>query len=72
MSKIKGDLLKQKKGIDFVVDAVKITIGPRGKNVSLSNGDTVNDARRVAEDIVLKDPTENKGANKVRNKKEII
>jgi chaperonin GroEL len=67
MSKIKGDLLKQKKGIDFVVDAVKITIGPRGKNVSLSNGDTVNDARRVAEDIVLKDPTENKGANKVRN-----
>ncbi len=69
MSKIitLGTQEKQKKGIDKVVDAMAITIGPRGKNVSLSNGDTVNDGRRIAEDIILKDPIENKGATKVRN-----
>ena len=69
MSKIitLGEQKEQKKGIDKVVDIMKITIGPRGKNVSLSNGDTVNDGRRIAEDITLKDPIENKGATKVRN-----
>jgi len=45
---------------------MKITIGPRGKNVSLSNGDTVNDGKRIAEDIIpFKDPQKNKGAMKV-------
>lgn len=58
---------KQIDGINKVVDLMKITIGPRGKNVSLSNGDTVNDGRRIAEDTILKDPTEMKGAMKVRN-----
>lgn len=69
MSKIitLGTQEKQKKGIDKVVDLMKITIGPRGKNVSLTNGDTVNDGRRIAEDITLKDPLENKGAERVRN-----
>lgn len=62
-----GEQAKQKKGLDNVVDIMKITIGPRGKNVSLSNGDTVNDGRRIAEDINLKDNTENKGATRVRN-----
>lgn len=57
---------KQKKGIDKSVDIMKITISPRGKNVSLTNGDTVNDGRRIAEDIVLKDFTENKGAERVK------
>lgn len=57
---------KQFAGISKVVDAMRITIGPRGKNVSLSNGDTVNDGRRIAEDITLKDPQENKGADKVK------
>lgn len=59
--------LEQKKGIDKAVNLIKITIGPRGKNVSLSNGDIVNDGKRIAEDILLKDPQENKGATKVRN-----
>lgn len=57
---------KQVDGINKVVDLMKITIGPRGKNVSLSNGDTVNDGRRIAEDIILKDSIENKGAEKVK------
>ena len=58
---------KQIEGINKVVDLMKLTIGPRGKNISLSNGDTVNDGRRIAEDITFKDPQENKGATKVRN-----
>lgn len=58
---------KQLKGISAVVDAMKLTIGPRGKNICLSNGDIVNDGKRIAEDITLKDPIENKGATKVRN-----
>ena len=57
---------KQIDGINKVVDLMKITIGPRGKNVSLTNNDTVNDGRRIAEDITLKDFTENKGAEKVK------
>ena len=58
---------KQLAGINKVVDAMAITIGPRGKNVCLTNGDIVNDGKRIAEDVVLKDPIENKGATKVRN-----
>lgn len=58
---------KQLKGITKVVDLMKITIGPRGKNVCLTNGDIVNDGKHIAEDIVLKDPIENKGATRVRN-----
>lgn len=57
---------KQFIGIKKVVDGMRITIGPRGKNVSLTNGDTVNDGKRIAEDISLKDFTENKGADRVK------
>lgn len=57
----------QLKGIAKAVDAMKMTIGPRGQNVSLTNGDIVNDGKRIAEDIILKDPQENKGVIKVRN-----
>lgn len=57
---------KQIDGINSVVDCMKITIGPRGKNISLTNGDTVNDGRRIADDITLKDFTENKGAERVK------
>lgn len=58
---------KQLKGIIKTVDPMAITIGPRGENICLTNGDIVNDGKRIAEDINLKDPIENKGANKVRN-----
>lgn len=57
---------KQIDGINKVVDCMKITIGPKGRNISLTNGDTVNDGRRIAEDITLKDFTENKGAERVK------
>lgn len=58
---------KQLEGIKKVVGLMAITIGPRGGNVCLTNGDIVNDGKRIADDIVLKDPIENKGATKVRN-----
>ena len=58
---------KQLVGIVKSVDIIALTIGPRGGNVCLSNGDIVNDGKRIAEDIVLKDSIENKGATKVRN-----
>src|SRR3990167_7946393 len=64
---ITNDTKKLLKGIQKTVDLMAITIGPRGKNVCLTNGDIVNDGKRIAEDIVLKDPIENKGATKVRN-----
>lgn len=67
MSKIiTFNIEKQRVGVKKVVDAMKVTIGPRGKNFSLSNGDIVNDGRRIAEDIILKDHQENKGADRVK------
>jgi len=58
---------KQLAGIIKAVDAIKITIGPNGQNVCLTNGDIVNDGKRIADDISLKDQIENKGATKVKN-----
>lgn len=55
-----------KKGIDKVANAVKITIGPRGKNVILEKsygGPTItNDGVTIAKDISLSDKFENMGA----------
>ena len=66
MSKIVSrEIDKLKKGLDIVADAVKITIGPRGKNVAIDNGlhpIIANDGGRIAKEIVLKDPLENMGA----------
>ena len=70
MSKIidlKSAKLRQLEGIRKSVEAMAITIGPRGRNVCLTNGDIVNDGKHIAEDIILKDFTENKGATKVKN-----
>ena len=53
---------KQIDEINEIVNLMRITIGPRGKNVSLSNGDTVNDGRRIADDA-----QPSKGAKKVQN-----
>lgn len=53
------------KGIDTVADAVKITMGPKGRNVILSKNGTpqiVNDGITIARDIDLKDPLEDLGA----------
>ena len=55
-----------KAGVDAVADAVKITIGPRGRNVILDKGygapTITNDGVSIAREISLKDKFENMGA----------
>ena len=55
-----------KKGIDALADAVKTTLGPKGRNVALDKkfgAPTVtHDGVTVARDIELDDPFENMGA----------
>src|SRR3989338_6857379 len=59
-----------KRGIDIVADTVKITIGPRGRNVVLEKGygapTITNDGVTIAKDITLKDKFENMGAEIVK------
>src|SRR3989338_6010860 len=59
-----------KRGVDKVADAVKITIGPRGRNVVLDKGygapTITNDGVTIAKDITLKDKFENMGAEIVK------
>ena len=56
-----------KKGVDAVADAVKITIGPKGRNVVYDKGyggpTITNDGVSIAREVVLEDPLENMGAN---------
>ena len=57
-------------GVQKVADAVKVTMGPKGKNVILdrSYGSPVgtNDGVTVAKDIDLEDKVENIGASLVK------
>jgi len=59
-----------KRGVDAVANAVKITIGPRGRNVVLDKGfgtpTITNDGVSIAKDISLKDKFENMGAEIVK------
>src|SRR5690348_10973666 len=59
-----------KKGVDKLADAVKVTLGPKGRNVILDKkfgAPTVTkDGVSVAKEIELKDPIENMGAQLVR------
>ena len=54
------------KGIDAVADAVKVTLGPKGRNVILEKKfgapQIVNDGVTIAKEIELKDALENSGA----------
>src|SRR5574344_1423318 len=54
------------KGIDAVADAVKVTLGPKGRNVILEKKfgapQIVNDGVTLAKEIELKDGLENSGA----------
>lgn len=54
------------KGIDAVADAVKVTLGPKGRNVILEKKfgapQIVNDGVTIAKEIELKDGLENSGA----------
>src|ERR1700738_1292262 len=59
-----------KKGIDIVAQAVRITLGPKGRNVVLEKkfgAPTVtNDGVTIVREIELKDPMENTGAQLLR------
>lgn len=59
-----------KNGIDIVADAVKITIGPRGRNVVLDKGfgspTITNDGVSIAKEISLADKFENMGADIIK------
>jgi len=54
------------RGVDALANAVKVTLGPRGRNVVLAKaygGPTItNDGVTIARDIELEDPLENLGA----------
>src|ERR687886_275690 len=55
-----------KRGIDALADAVKITLGPKGRNVVLDKKfgppTITNDGVTIAKEIELEDPFENMGA----------
>ncbi len=59
-----------KRGVDQVADAVKVTIGPRGRNVVIDKGyggpTITNDGVSIAKEIELKDRLENLGAEIVK------
>lgn len=58
------------RGVDQLADAVKITLGPKGRNVVLDKKygapNIVNDGVSIAREIELKDPFENMGAQLVK------
>lgn len=59
-----------KRGIDQVANAVKVTIGPRGRNVIIDkkygSPTITNDGVTIAKEIELEDPYENMGAQLVK------
>src|ERR1700690_3162848 len=58
------------RGVNQLADAVKVTLGPRGRNVVLQKkfgAPTITkDGVTVAKEVELKDPLENMGAQMVR------
>jgi chaperonin GroEL len=58
------------RGVDILADAVKVTLGPKGRNVVLDKSfgapRTTKDGVSVAKEIVLEDKFENMGAHMVR------
>jgi len=61
---------KLKSGVDKLADAVKITLGPKGRNVILDKGYgspmITNDGVTIAKEIELEDKVENMGAEIVK------
>jgi len=59
-----------KKGLDTLANAVKVTLGPRGRNVLIDRKYgaplSTKDGVTVAKEIDLKDPQENMGAQMIR------
>lgn len=61
---------KMKKGVDTLANAVKVTLGPQGRNVVLEKkfgtSTITRDGVSVAKEIELEDPIENMGAQMVK------
>jgi len=61
---------KMKKGVDTLADAVKVTLGPKGRNVVIEKKfgapAVTKDGVTVAKEIELEDPIENMGAQMVK------
>jgi len=61
---------KMKKGADALADAVKVTLGPKGRNVVIEKKfgapSITKDGVSVAKEIELEDPIENMGAQMVK------
>lgn len=61
---------KLKAGVDALANAVKVTLGPKGRNVVIEKSfgapHITKDGVTVAKEIELKDPVENMGAKMVR------
>ncbi|GAA3926993.1 chaperonin GroEL [Chitinophaga oryziterrae] len=61
---------KMKKGVDILADAVKVTLGPKGRNVVIEKKfgapSLTKDGVSVAKEIELEDPIENMGAQMVK------
>ncbi len=61
---------KLKSGIDALANAVKVTLGPKGRNVILQKSfgapSITKDGVTVAKEIELEDPVENMGAQMVK------
>src|SRR3972149_6124373 len=59
-----------KRGVDALADAVKVTLGPKGRCVVLDKKfgppTVINDGVTIAKDIELPDPFENMGAQLVK------
>lgn len=59
-----------KRGVDTVANAVKVTLGPRGRNVIIDKGfggpTVTNDGVSIAKEITLKDKFENMGAEIIK------
>src|SRR5207249_3839518 len=59
-----------KRGVDMLADAVKVTLGPKGRNVVIEkkfgNPTITKDGVTVAKEIELEDPIENMGAQMVK------
>src|SRR5881398_1469725 len=59
-----------KRGVDALANAVKVTLGPRGRNVALDKKwgppTVTHDGVTVAKEIELEDPFENMGAQMLK------
>ncbi len=67
-----GDIARQKmvRGVNLLADAVKVTLGPKGRNVVIDKSfgapTVTKDGVSVAKEITLKDKFENMGAQMVK------